>query len=163
MISKDDNNSLVPKNNTENIIYTKKKNGEERQNNRLKLYDEELDNSSFSLEQRISGDELLDAQDLIEEIKSVGAKVDKNGYVTLYHQTTAENADKIKQSGKMFAKEPYVYFSTSENASQAEGRGYTKLEFKIPAEKLILDDIFDDNADVKVKLNGNKELDVSNC
>lgn len=122
----------------------------------------ELDNSSFSLEQRISGDELLDVQDLIEEIKSVGAKVDKNGYVTLYHQTTAENADKIKQSGKMFAKEPYVYFSTSENASQAEGRGYTKLEFKIPAEKLILDDIFDDNADVKVKLNGNKELDVSN-
>ena len=121
----------------------------------------ELDNSSFSLEQRISGDELLDVQDLIEEIKSVGAKVDKNGYVTLYHQTTAENADKIKQSGKMFAKEPYVYFSTSENASQAEGRGYTKLEFKIPAEKLILDDIFDDNADVKVKLNGNKELDVS--
>ena len=121
----------------------------------------ELDDSSFSLEQRISGDELLDAQDLIEEIKSVGAKVDKNGYVTLYHQTTNENADKIKQSGKMFAKEPYVYFSTSENASQAEGRGYTKLEFKIPAEKLILDDIFDDNSDVKIRLNSNKELDVS--
>ena len=79
----------------------------------------ELDDSSFSLEQRISGDELLDAQDLIEEIKSVGAKVDKNGYVTLYHQTTNENADKIRQTGKMFAKEPYVYFSTSENASQS--------------------------------------------
>lgn len=121
----------------------------------------ELDNSSFSLEQRISGDELLDAQDLIEEIKSVGAKVDKNGYVTLYHQTTNENADKIKQSGKMFAKEPYVYFSTSKNASQSDGRGSTKLEFKIPAEKLILDDIFDNNADVKIKLNSNKELDVS--
>ena len=122
---------------------------------------QELENSSFSLEQRVSGDELLDAQDLIEEIKSVGAKVDKNGYVTLYHQTTNENADKIKQSGKMFAKEPYVYFSTSENASQSDGRGNTKLEFKIPAEKLILDDIFDDNADVKIKLNSNKELDVS--
>ena len=71
------------------------------------------------MEQRISGDELLDAQDLIEEIKSVGAKVDKNGYITLYHQTTNENADKIRQTGKMFAKEPYVYFSTSENASQS--------------------------------------------
>ena len=47
VISKDDNNSLVPKNNTENIIYTKKKNGEERQNNRLKLYDKELDNSYY--------------------------------------------------------------------------------------------------------------------
>ena len=123
---------------------------------------QELDNSSFSLEQRVSGNELLDAQDLIEEIKSVGAKVDKNGYVTLYHQTTSENAEKIKQSGKMFAKEPYVYFSTSENASQSDGRGNTKLEFKIPVEKLELDDIFNDNADVKIKLNGSKELDVSN-
>lgn len=122
---------------------------------------QELANSSFSLEQRVSGDELLDAQDLIEEIKSVGAKVDKNGYVTLYHQTTNENADKIKQSGKMFAKEPYVYFSTSKNASQSDGRGSTKLEFKIPAENLILDDIFDDNADVKVKLDSSKELDIS--
>lgn len=121
-----------------------------------------LDNSSFSLEQRVSGDGLLDAQDLIEEIKSVGAKVDKNGYVTLYHQTTNENADKIKQSGKMFAKEPYVYFSTSESASQSDGRGNTKLEFKIPAEKLILDDIFSDNADLKVPLKGSKTLDVSN-
>lgn len=121
-----------------------------------------LEDSSFSLEQRVSGDELLDAQDLIEEVKSVGAKVDKNGYVTLYHQTTTENANKIKQSGKMIAKEPYVYFSTSKSASQSDGRGTTKLEFKIPAEKLILDDIFADNADVKVRLNSNKELDVSN-
>lgn len=122
----------------------------------------ELNNSSFSLEQRVSGDKLLDTQDLIEEIKTVGAKVDKNGYVTLYHQTTNENADKIRQTGKMFAKEPYVYFSTSENASQSDGRGSTKLEFKIPAEKLILDDIFEDNADVKIKLDSSKELDVSN-
>lgn len=107
---------------------------------------EELDNSSFSLEQRVTGDELLDAQDLIEEIKSVGANVDKNGYVTLYHQTTNKNADKIKQNGKMIAKEPHVYFSTSKDANQSDGRGNTKLEFKIPAEKLILDNIFDDNA-----------------
>ncbi len=47
VISKDDNNSLVSKNNAENIIYTKKNNGEVRQNNRLKLYDKELDNSSY--------------------------------------------------------------------------------------------------------------------
>lgn len=122
---------------------------------------QELDNSSFSLEQRVSGNELLNAQDLIEEIKSVGAKIDKNGYVTVYHQTTEENADKIKQSGKMIANEDSVYFSTSKNASQSEGRGQTKLEFKIPAEKLILDDLFSDNADVKIKLNSNKELDIS--
>lgn len=64
---------------------------------------------------------------MIEEIKSVGAKVDKNGYVTPYHQTTNESADKIRQTGKMFAKKPYVYFSTSKNASQSDGRGSTKL------------------------------------
>ncbi len=114
------------------------------------------------LESRVSGDELLDAQDLIEEIKSVGANVDKNGYVTVYHQTTNENASKIKETGKMTAKEPYVYFSTSKNAQQAEGRGQTKLEFKIPVEKLQLDDIFSDNADLKMSLDGGNDLDVSN-
>ena len=123
---------------------------------------EELDNSSFSLEQRVSGNALLDAQDLIDEVKSLGANVDENGYVTVYHQTTKENADKIRQSGKMIANEDSVYFSTSKNASQSEGRGQTKLEFKIPAEKLILDDIFSDNADLKVPLKGSKTLDVSN-
>lgn len=138
--------------------YSKDDSGEFKYSLNLK---EEPENGSFSLEQRVTGDELLDAQDLIEEIKSVGANVDKNGYVTLYHQTTNENADKIKQSGKMIAKEPYVYFSTSKGASQSDGRGNTKLEFKIPAEKLILDDIFDDNADVKVKLDNSKELDIS--
>jgi hypothetical protein len=123
---------------------------------------QELKRSSFSLEQRVSGDDLLDAQDLIEEIKSVGANVDKNGYVTLYHQTTNENANKIKQTGKMIANEPYVYFSTSKDASQSDGRGNTKLEFKIPAEKIMLDDLFSDNADVKIKLDSGKELDISN-
>lgn len=114
-----------------------------------------------SLEERVSGDALLDAQDFIDEVKSVGANVDKNGYITVYHQTTNENAEKIKQTGKMSAKEPYVYFSTSKDASQSDGRGQAKLEFKIPAEKLLLDDIFSDNADVKVSLKGSKELDVS--
>lgn len=122
----------------------------------------ELDNSSFSLDQRVSGDALLDAQDFIDEVKSVGAEVDDNGYVTVYHQTSDENADKIRQSGKMIANEDYVYFSTSKDASQSEGRGQTKLEFKIPAKKLMLDDIFSDNADVKIPLKGKKTLDVSN-
>ena len=122
---------------------------------------QELENSSFSLEQRVSGDALLDAQDFIDEVKSVGAEVDEKGYVTVYHQTSNENAAKIKQSGKMIAKEDYVYFSTSKDASQSEGRGQTKLEFKITAEKLMLDDIFSDNADVKIPLKGSKELNVS--
>ena len=119
-------------------------------------------NRNTKLENRVSGDTLLDAQDFINEVKNVGAKVDDNGYVTLYHQTTPENAKKIMDSGKMSSKENAVYFSTSENASQSEGRGNVKLEFKVPAEQLQLDDIFDDNADVKINMNGAKDIDISN-
>lgn len=120
-----------------------------------------LDNSSFSIEKRISGDKLLDALDLIDEIKSVGAKVDENGYITLYHQTTNENANKIRETGKMSGKEYGIFFSTSENANQSAGRGTAKLEFKIPAEELILDDIFSDNADLKINSKPGEQIDVS--
>lgn len=114
------------------------------------------------LENRVSGDALLNAQDLINEVKNVGAKIDDNGYITVYHQTTPENAQKILDSGKMTSNEQGVFFSTSENASQAEGRGDVKLEFKIPAENLEIDDLFSNNADVKIPLNGQSEIDVSN-
>lgn len=117
---------------------------------------------NIPLENRVSGDELLDAQDLIDEVKSVGAQVDANGYVTVYHQTSNENAQIIKETGKMISKELDIFFSTSKDAQQSTGRGQTKLEFKIPAEKLLLDDIFSDNADVKIPLNGSRSLDVSN-
>lgn len=117
--------------------------------------------SEIPLNQRVSGDKLLDTLDFIDEIKSVGAEVDDNGYVTVYHQTTDENAQKIMRTGEMISRELDIFFSTSPNAQQSDGRGTTKLEFKIPAEKLILDDIFDDNADVKISLNGKKKLDVS--
>lgn len=116
--------------------------------------------SSSGLSGRLSGDALLDAQDLIAELKGVGANVDNKGYVTLYHQTTAENAKAIKESGYMTANEDYVYFSTSKVAEQSLGRGNTKLQFKIPVEKLELDDIFSDNADVKIALRGSKRLDI---
>ena len=116
--------------------------------------------STYGLNSRLGGDALLDAQDLADELKSVGAKIDKNGYVTLYHQTTNENAKNIREQGYMTANEDYVYFSTSKGAEQSAGRGNTKLEFKIPVEKLQLDDIFSDNADVKIPLRGNKRLDI---
>lgn len=118
-------------------------------------------NNNVPLEKRVSGDALLDAQDLISEIEDVGAEIDSNGYVTVYHQTSEENAKKIKESGKMISNEQEVFFSTSPNAQQSEGRGTVKLKFKIPAEKLLLDDIFSDNADVKIDLKGKKDIDIS--
>ena len=142
------------------------------QNNSLvderKRLESENNSGSFNLptnkklEERVSGDKLLDTQDFINEIKDVGAEIDENGYVTVYHQTTKENANKIRKTGKMSAMEDGIFFSTSKNAQQSEGRGDVKLEFKIPAEKLELDDIFTNNADVKIPLkNKNQLLDVS--
>lgn len=135
------------------------------ENNRLRQQEQQTQenniNATQKLENRVSGDKLLDAQDFINEVKDVGANVDDNGYVTVYHQTTPENAKKILNSGRMSSKEQAVFFSTSQNASQSDGRGSTKLEFKIPAEELELDDIFSDNADVKINLNGKKDIDVS--
>ena len=89
----------------------------------------------------MSGDELLDAQDLIEVVKEKGGEVDKNGYITLYHRTSEENAEKIRSTGYMKGKEDGLFFSTAKEG-YASGYGDTVVELSIPAEKLILDDIF---------------------
>ena len=59
----------------------------------------------------------------------------------------------------MIANAPYVYFSTSNDTSQSDGKENIKLK---STEKHILDDIFSDNADVKIELDNGKELDISN-
>lgn len=116
---------------------------------------------SMPLEQRVTGDALLDAQDTIEVVKSVGGNTDDNGYVTLYHRTSKENADKIKKSGKMSAKEDGIFFSTQKSGYN-DGYGDSVVELKIPAEKLVLDDIFDNEAHFRIPLkNKDAVLDVS--
>lgn len=109
------------------------------------------DNNSVPLEQRVSGDNLLDAQDLIDTVKDVGAKVDGNGYITVYHRTNNQSKEKILSSGQMTAKEDGIFFSTKKDGQNA-GYGSEIIEFKIPAEKLMLDDIFDDEAHLRLPL-----------
>lgn len=58
----------------------------------------------------MSGDALLDAQDTLDLVRDVGGKADNNGYVTLYHRTSEENAEKIRRTGKMSAKEDGIFF-----------------------------------------------------
>lgn len=65
--------------------------------------------NKIPLEQRVSGDALLDAQDTLDLAREVGGKTDNNGYVTLYHRTSEENAEKIKRTGKMSAKEDGIF------------------------------------------------------
>ena len=96
--------------------------------------------NKIPLEQRVSGDALLDAQDTLDLVRDVGGKADNNGYVTLYHRTSEENAEKIRRTGKMSAKEDGIFFSTSK-AGYNEGYGDAVIEFKIPAEELVPDDI----------------------
>lgn len=116
---------------------------------------------SLPLEARVSGDALLDAQDTVDLVKDIGGKVDENGYVTLYHRTSKENAEKIRSTGKMSAKEDGVFFSTSKTGYN-DGYGDAVVELKVPAEKLVLDDIFDNEAHFKIPLeNRNKVLDVA--
>lgn len=104
-----------------------------------------------SLSERLSGDALLDAEDLIDELKANGAEIDGNGYVTLYHRTNANAANSILNTGFMTAKEDGLFFST-EKDGQAEGFGKTVLLFKIPVEKLVIDDEFGNEAHVRIPL-----------
>lgn len=119
------------------------------------------DSKSIPLEQRVSGDELLDALDLIDTLQSVGAKVDKNGYITVYHRTNEQNKEKILSSARMTAKEDGIFFSTKKDG-QNVGYGSEIIEFKIPAEKLMLDDIFDNEAHLRLPLKRAGEIiDIS--
>ncbi|MBQ5362314.1 MAG: hypothetical protein IIU63_03110, partial [Clostridia bacterium] len=108
-------------------------------------------NAKNFLENRVSGDDLLNAQDLISDVRDLGAEVDERGYITLYHRTSASSAAAIRSTGMMVAKEDGLFFSTKENG-QNVGYGDTVVTFKIPAEKLVLDDVFDDEAHLRYPL-----------
>lgn len=61
----------------------------------------------------------------------------------------------------MIAKEDGIFFSTKKDG-QADGYGDSVIEMRIPAENLILDDIFDDEAHLRYPLeNRNSVLNVS--
>lgn len=124
-------------------------------------YAEVINNKTLSnndsLSTRLTGDELLNAQDLIEELKSVGADIDNNGYVTLYHATNSENAKNIIKTGKMKAKEDGLFFSTKKDG-MISGFGDSIVELKVPVEKLKLDDLFDNEAHVKIPLNSKDDV-----
>ena len=120
------------------------------------------ENEKRPLEQRVSGDKLLDAQDLIEELKTVNANIDDKGYITLYHRTSKENAESIYKNGKMSAKEDGIFFSTSKEGYNNSNYGDAIVEVKVPIEEVQLDDIFTDEASVRIPLkNRNAVYDVS--
>ncbi len=69
------------------------------------------------IENRLMGDDLLNAYDTIEEIRNVGGKVDENGYAYVYHNTSKDNAENIRKTGVMSAKEDSIFVSTKSDGS----------------------------------------------
>jgi hypothetical protein len=99
------------------------------------------------------------ADDLLSEIEDF-SQVDAAGLVTVFHRTSKENAEKIRQSGQMTPKENGLFFSTNRDG-QAEGFGDEIIEFKIPADQLELDDLFDAEAHLRIPAKANQPNDVS--
>ncbi|MEG1985879.1 MAG: hypothetical protein RR033_01865 [Clostridia bacterium] len=88
---------------------------------------------SALVSRKVYGDALLEALDLAEDIAAVGGKVTADGKAVLYHATTAANAERIKASGKMYGKEPNIYFSTKKDG-EITSYGDTVVSVKIPLE-----------------------------
>ena len=91
----------------------------------------------------ITGDALLDANDLAKEILDVGGEITKDGKVRVFHATTPENAEEINRTGQMFGKEDKIYFSTKRDG-EIKGYGNAIVEAEIPIEKLQANDLFTD-------------------
>ena len=91
----------------------------------------------------ITGDALLDANDLAKEILDVGGEITKDGKVRVFHATTPENAKEINRTGQMFGKEDKIYFSTKRDG-EIKGYGNAIVEAEIPIEKLQANDLFAD-------------------
>lgn len=99
----------------------------------------------------IKGDDLLNAIDLSEEILSVNGEITEDAKAVLYHGTTAENAKKIISTGKMYGKEDNLFFSTKKDGLVLD-YGEAVIEAKIPLEKLELNDVFDDEMHLTMRV-----------
>lgn len=112
-------------------------------------------NQTEALESRgVTGDKLLDAIDLADEILSVNGEITDDAKVVVYHATSEESARKIIASGKMFGKEDNLFFSTKKDG-QIRGYGVAIVEAQIPLEKLVLNDIFDDEVHLTMSVRPN--------
>ena len=79
--------------------------------------------------------------------------LNSDGTVTLYHRTSAANAEEIYRTGRFKSLEntDEAYFS-SKPKGQAEGYGDTVVEVKVKPNKVRLDDAFNDEIHVAVKV-----------
>lgn len=92
-----------------------------------------------------------DEQDLADELIDNGAQVNADGTVTLYHFTTTTGAERIRSTGTMRGAEDGVFFtSKGDDDAQGGNRGSGRVKLRIPLGKLQLDDLFGDEAHVRI-------------
>jgi hypothetical protein len=104
-----------------------------------------------SLQRRgIRGDSLLNALDLAETLEEKGGTVNCNGTVKLYHRTSHQKAKLIVSQQAMFGEEDGLFFSTSPTGDYVEAFGPAVIMANLPLEKLELNDIFSDQAHVRL-------------
>jgi len=123
-----------------------------------------IESSEFdkTLEKRgLSKEQIEDSKYLAEDLLDVGAEINPQGYVKVYHRTSEGNKKKISSSGKMIGREDGIFFSTKQDG-QAEGFGDSMVELFIPLEDLQLDDMFEDEAHVRIPTSKpNESVDIS--
>ena len=89
------------------------------------------------LEDRVKDKEDLEQIEyLIEDLKEEGAKVDENGYVTVYHNLSKYNKKPFEKTGELGGGSNGIIFSTKKDG-KIKGYGEKVLEFKIPIEKFV--------------------------
>ena len=96
---------------------------------------------------RLNNEQKETKQELIDS----GAQIDRNNNVLLFHRTNSKSAEEIKKTGRMCGDEDGIFFSTSEKG-QAEGYGSEVVKAKIHISKLEIDDIFDNEAHVRLPM-----------
>ena len=98
---------------------------------------EDKDIKRDSLRNRISDEEDLEQIEyLIEDLKEEGAKVDENGYITVYHNLSKYNKKPFEKTGELGGGSNGIIFSTKKDG-KIKGYGEKVLEFKIPIEKFV--------------------------
>ena len=90
-----------------------------------------------TLRNRISDEEDLEQiKYLIEDLKEEGAKVDENGYITVYHNISKYNKKSFEKTGELGGGSNGIIFSTKKDG-KIKPYGDKILTFKIPIEKFI--------------------------
>ena len=96
-------------------------------------------------------------EDLVNAVREAGGEVSEDGLIHVYHRTTPANAESIRTSGRMLAKENGLFFSTKPDG-QASGYGEGIVDFWIPANLLEMDDWFGDEVHLRYPLRSTRAI-----